>query len=162
MKFSDIILNDVTYDGSLIKHKGEKLFFTIPEMGVESIDDKNGKYSLKLEFDIQNRDHKLLYNFIKKFEEKNKTQARCSYKSIINLEGTRLFLYLKLPYRFRRFEVSIQHKSGLGIYSVGDLKKGMKVECNIEASKLWFVKMDDGEKLSGGLIMVRDITINCV
>ena len=101
---------------------------------------KTGKKKYKLQFDLTNLDPKFI-EFMQKLEENVSIKGRefenYTFRSAINFEQQNSFFSVKVPYRYRKFELSVIDSSGhmTSVYHL--LRKPFQAELTLELTNIW-------------------------
>lgn len=156
MDYNKISINKIKYCRTQIFYDGQKLYINLPIMNCKNgLEEYYNKYQIKLEID----DEKLL-KFLKSLEDNNKSHCmyKSNYKSNIVKENDKYILILKVPYRYKKFELNVGSDS-IYLPTVCDIKSDTKLSCKILISKIWNYKNEDDNMMSGCIMEVKDINI---
>ncbi len=153
MNYKNINFDHIQCHKNLLKYLGKKLLIKTPPMTcLTGIEENYGKYQIKLG---ENQD---FIDFMKKLEKNNQKYSKSETVYRYQVLGDSLIL--KVPYRYRRFEIKIESEQ-IYLPTIGDIKPGTKIEAIIEVPKVWnyFVENEDPYWTSGSLIEIREATI---
>jgi len=157
MDSSKININQIKYYHSNLSYHGKKLLINLPETNcLNGIEEYFNKYQIRIEILDEN-----IYNFFKQLEENNQKhfyKKIDKYKSNLLKENNKYYLLLKLPYRYKKFEVNVKSSTKY-LPSIYDVNKDTRIKCTILISKLWNVQTDNNDILGGCLMDVKEIEI---
>lgn len=149
-------ISQIKYNKGLLSYHGDKLYIETPVLKCKTgIIKYFNKYEITLE--IMDRD---FINFMKELDENNKNHcdSKAEYRSNLSCLGNSYYLKLKVPFRYKKFEVEIDSKR-IYLSTMADIKPDVEVKCKICVSKLWHYHSNDNRYLSGTLMEVKEINI---
>lgn len=151
-----INISQIKYNKSLLSYNGDKLFIETPVLKCKTgINKYFNKYEIILE--ITDKD---FINFMKELDQNNESHSdpKAEYRSNLSYMGGSYYLKLKVPFRYKKFEVDINSKK-IYLPTIGDVKPDVNVKCKIGIPKLWHYHSNDNRYLSGTLMEIREIEI---
>lgn len=161
MNINQIHIDKINFHKLIPYYNKNKLFINLPELNCPYAMEKYfNKYQIRLDLTED------VYHFLKSLEEYNKQFCQKNiglfhngqYKSNIIKYNDKYQLILKIPYRYKKFEVNVT-SDRLTLPTIHDLKPDTKVKCKILITKLWSMKNDKEEYVNGCIMELKDINI---
>lgn len=155
MNYREINIDQIKIGKGSILYRGKKLIIKTPRMITpQGLEQDNNKFFIKLVFDKDNSEHQEFKRFLLNLEEKFRQNFQGKlYKSQIQLGVDGECLILKVPYRYRKIEMTV-NSSKIYLPTSYDIKEDMELEIIFNISKLWIF-----QDLVGSLMEIKEVNI---
>lgn len=141
MDFNKINIESISFKNGYknninVMYKSKKLLLKTSSMICNSSILEDGKNKYKLTFDLTDSEN--FSKFLIKLQLKIKSleidlnDEECSYINFLKTDNT---WKVRVPYRYKKFEVDIQNEDEL--ITTSDIKENMIVDCVVELTNIW-------------------------
>lgn len=158
MNFYDVIFDNIYYTNDRIYYKGKTgtFKFITPAMKcVNGIEEKEGKYYIRLELDMGDDNCVNFISFIRSLENKHRGKCKFNYYRSLIDENNNVRFTIILKYKRPMIKL-------VGYDTLYDLKRGDYVKCIINNQNIWNVITDMGGGICGSVMSVDSIEKSCV
>lgn len=159
LKYINVNINDIDYP-KLVDSNNKTIKINTPFLYCPfGIDNNNGVYSIKLEFDnLLDPHQKGFFNLLGKIDNKNLKYLNCGKNQYLETVKTKK-KHKDITIKFKTFRgriitnVKYNDKTKY-LKTIYDLEKKCKISCDLEIGVIW--KREDNDKTTYGLSLVTN------